>query len=237
MLPGLVNMGGFSQGIPVLVGYTASYSDASTTVSLTSLTGGIASAPAEGDLVVAISASYGTSNTDFSYSGYTEGGDWYRDWESTGDDGNFAIHYRVMTSSPNTTFTKMSSEHTVFIYVFRGINPTTPLDAAIAFAQSTSTNSSDPEDLKCPPIDVVTPNAVILLAMAYEDNGEPLPTVPSGYTGYLSDRSNSSSLLACYKIVSSPGTETPGVFAYTPYDEGAGEAEGWMGATVALRPL
>lgn len=100
------------------------------TVSLTSLSGGIASAAAEDDFVVVHTNNTG-GGTTFTTSGYTDahtellGNDTYDCWYRTA--------YKFMTATPDTTFVcegAGSTSHgiTAIAFVYRGVDQTTPLD-------------------------------------------------------------------------------------------------------------
>lgn len=105
-------------------------------ISLTSLTGGIASAPAAGDLVVIVLHYPAATNLDIAVSGYTEVFDIYA---NDSYDSNLGGYYKVMGATPDTTVDVPVSGSTsnglnVAIQVWRGINPATPIDtAAITF--------------------------------------------------------------------------------------------------------
>jgi hypothetical protein len=121
------------------------------TISLTDLTGGLASAPVQNDFVVVAlcaSASGGGSdlNLTMSSAGWTEQHDLFADSTS---DTNLAVYTKKMGSSPDTSFQlsiPASSGHSyaVAVQVFRGVDTTNPLDVANTTASGTTTILVDP---------------------------------------------------------------------------------------------
>ena len=131
-------------------GKTWSRAGATTTtnVSLTDLTGGIASAPAENDYVVVMQGI--GSNADRAVattSGYTELADIYAN--GTTYDANLGVDAKFMGSTPDTTVTIGSSgsandAQAAWIMVFRGVDLTTPMDVAVVTATGTGTANPNP---------------------------------------------------------------------------------------------
>lgn len=119
-----------------------------TNVSLTDLTGGIASAPAENDYVVVMQGI--GSNADRAVattSGYTELADIYAN--GTTYDANLGVDAKFMGSTPDTTVTIGSSgsandAQAARIMVFRGVDLTTPMDVAVVTATGTGTAKPNP---------------------------------------------------------------------------------------------
>jgi len=131
-------------------GKTWSRAGATTTtnVSLTDLTGGVASAPAENDYVVVMQGI--GSNADRAVattSGYTELADIYAN--GTTYDANLGVDAKFMGSTPDTTVTIGSSgsandAQAARIMVFRGVDLTTPMDVAVVTATGTGTAKPNP---------------------------------------------------------------------------------------------
>lgn len=222
----LIGFGAGGASEITFVGYATSDEGAGTSVSLTSLTGGIGSAPAAGDFVLALQTRQTTSNVDYAPSGYTEILDLYRDTPNTADP-TLGVHYKFMTSTPDTTFTKSSSNDALFALVFRGVNAATPQDAT-----ATSTTAVEDPNCRAPAITTVTAGAfVVIVGSMHETNSVP-PTAaaPSGYTAttVLDINAGDMDFIACFKKVDVPGTETPGIFATQECD--------WAVGTIALRP-
>lgn len=129
------------------LGATSNY-----TVSLTGLTGGVGTAPATGDLVVVTNVIGSTANRHASTavvspSGYT---DLTRlDADGTTYDATVGVSYKFMGATPDTTVTLGSSGsvddgQAVIIQVFRGVDPTNPLDVAAVTATGSGTGRPNP---------------------------------------------------------------------------------------------
>lgn len=126
---------------------TLSGSATTPTISLTGLTGGLASSPSENDLViVAVSASSivsGNLDITMSSAGWTEDQDLFAS-NSPNPSANLAIYYKKMGSSPDASFQlsiPASSGHSyaVAVQVFRGVDTTTPLDVTTTTTTPTGT--------------------------------------------------------------------------------------------------
>lgn len=130
-------------------------------ISLTDLTGGIGSAPQEGDIVVVF---YGfpsplLSNRDVSIEGWTELADLYQSDTTTT---NLGVYYKIMGSPPDTELVigpsgNLNYARAVAIHVWRGVDQTTPMDVAIQTATAGNNGEPDP-----PAITPVTPGAVVI---------------------------------------------------------------------------
>ena len=131
---------------------------------LTGLTGGIGSAPIEGDLVIVFVA-YATNSVDLNITcsgGFTEVADLY---QADTNAANLGVFYKIMTATPDTSVDVggVTSDATQAVaagsIVFRGVDQVTPLDVASVTAVGASSYRADP-----PSITPVTPGAVIVVA-------------------------------------------------------------------------
>lgn len=119
-----------------------------TTLSLTSLTGGIASSAAENDLVVAMfgtgsSADRTLAITDGSTAYTLIGSEMYAN--ASNNDTNFRMCYKFMGATPDTTTTfgptgNANDAGAMACMVFRGVHLTTPLDG-VTPVESSATNT------------------------------------------------------------------------------------------------
>lgn len=226
-----------------LVGQTSQTwrdSSTSTAISLTGLTGGIASAPAEGDVVVVLyehDSSF-TNTLGISTSGYSTA-------TANGiDTRNFLglVGVKKMGATPDTDVTVTAStgnageSRIVLVEVWRGGDPSTVLDASIVTASGGNTGQPNPGA-----ISPLTPGALILVlggcAGAYE-------TEPSAFTsGDLTDifqlaiSTPSGSYLYGNRAAIGHHTWTSG--AFDPAQWGGGTTSttaSWAAFTIALRP-
>lgn len=171
MLPGVQSQSQFLAAAAVggisFVGSAIGLLDNSTstlTVSLTSLSGGIASKPAEGDFVYA-SHHITHFNADqdvgvLSPAGYTELFDLYA---NDNQDANLSGSWKIMTATPDTSVTFNAatnnfSGHLAIVMVFRGVNQSTPID--VTPTTQVTTNSNVP---KPPAITTVTDGALLIV--------------------------------------------------------------------------
>lgn len=214
----------------------ASNSGAGYTISLTSLTGGLGSAPIAGDIViVATGWAYNTDgNPGVTTAGYTELCDLY---SNSSIDANFSVNWKIMGSIPDTNVSVTTSAstsgvgHVTVIQVWRGVNQTTPIDVTTT---STSTTGINPPN--SPSITPVTRGCVILSCGLYaRDSGAATLTTPSGMqNGVIA------SINASYSA-------SAGIASYSDWISGAYDPAAWgisgasnsgssAAASVVLRP-
>ncbi len=129
-------------------------------VSLSGLSGGIASSPAAGDLVVVV---FGQSAAgDFNMilnTGYTEVIDL---WSADSSEINLGVYHKIMGGTPDTDCTATVNATSgvtaaMIIQVWRGVNATTPMDVT-----PTATGSNNGSVANPPSITPVTPGAVVI---------------------------------------------------------------------------
>lgn len=213
------------------VGGTAAYylSDGTTNVSLTSLTGGLASQPAAGDIVVVFYSFYATSNVDLSISGYTELADLYAD---DSNKSNVGVYWKIMGGTPDTVLTMpaaTTNHAAVAVHVWRGVDQTTPIDVTTTTATGLDTCIPNP-----PAITPTTPGAVILAG------GGTYVSAPKSYTTNGMDNffettdtagTTSTVFIASYSdwVSGSFNPDPPGITSDA-------NGSGWCAASVVLRP-
>lgn len=209
-------------------GGTGAYS-----VSLTGLTGGLASSPSEGDLVVVCAAAVAGSDLDLAISGYTEVVD------IAGVDNGYAnlgLFYKFMGSTPDTSVSAprpvtSSLSAACAIHVWRGVDPTTPIDVAAQTAIGSNAGQPNP-----PSITPVTSGAVILAAGV----GTEVDGLGAVFT--TSDLSNFSTVVgnSTFDVVVGMGSKAWTSGAFNPAAFGgnasAGITDSWSAVSIALRP-
>lgn len=133
---------------------------ASTTISLTGLSGGIASSPSTGDLVIVVFGK-GQNNaletSPISVTGYTQISN-IAALNSSGDDLYFYVGYKRLTTA-ETSLSLVgltTTESAVAIHVWRNTDATTPIDAGPGVITS---NNARPTNQSITP---VTQNAVVI---------------------------------------------------------------------------
>ena len=206
---------------------------------LTGLTGGIASSPASGDIVIcAVGFENGTDlNITCTTSGYTEVADLY---QNASLDAQLGVYYKVLSSAETSVAFNLGAAITgrsrFVAHVWRFIN-TIPQDAQIITAKLAT--KSDPPN--APATTTATPKAVVI-AIGYYTNLLSFGSTntlglssPSGmenfFTSSLGVR-NDGGIGIASAVVSSPSSYDPQAFGFT----GSGEPDAWCAATIALRP-
>lgn len=208
---------------------------ANSTIALNSgLSGGIASSVSAGDLVLALFVTGTSSDRTLSITDGTNpytliGSELYK--AGSNYSVNFRLCYKFMPSSPDTatTFGPTGSNNdggASAVYVWRGVDPNTPLDVTAV----QGTNTSDPDPLSITPS---TPGAIIIVA---------------GGSGFVGSATFTASDLSNFVTVVGPDTNDgvlgigsytwtsgafdPGVFSSGDVDNTCGSAH----TVIALRP-
>lgn len=191
--------------------------------SLTSLTGGIGSAPLADDIVIVAVFGTNSSDQDISISGYEEVADLYANGTN---DTNFGVFLKKMGGSPDTTVTIPSLTGVLaVVYVLRGVDTTTPQDTTATTATKTNSGIPDPAA-----INTVTDDAMIVILSATRDSSN--FTAPSGFSNSVKEQSTSSVLVAS-KIKATAGSDNPGVWSGIFFDS---SSKTTASVTMALRP-
>jgi hypothetical protein len=107
------------------------------------LTGGLASSPIQGDLVIVIIGSSNSPSITFTAqtSGYTKIANLYANANLTTADACFAVFAKIMNNPADTDFQVNFSSNCYpqgLVYCLRGVNPTVPQDVTPTTAISTS---------------------------------------------------------------------------------------------------
>lgn len=217
-------------------GYAGAFSGNTALALNAGLTGGTRSSVQQGDLVIAVLASAATVNATLSItSGYTLAG---TELYSNGSnfDTNLRVAYKFMGATPDTSTTfgpsgATDSGKVTAVFVFSGVDPVTPLDAAVASTTGAGQNYPDPG-----PITPVTSGAVILCIGAMsEGNGSAGLSNNGQYStfSYVSgDDDNDIHLGLGIKTDWAGGAFDPAAFS----GSGAENSGSWSALTIALRP-
>jgi hypothetical protein len=213
-------------------GAWAGATSGNTTVSLTALTGGIASSAQAGDLVIAVyatgsSADRTLSITDGSTAYTLIGSELYNNGLFV--DANLRVAYKLLTAADaSVTFGptgNTSDAGVAAVYVWRGVNASTPLD--IAANQTQSAAIARPQ-----PVTPVTSGAVIIGIV-----GAGIPATPSNFSAsYLSgfvtrtSSDTNSAVVGIGYVNWTGGTYTPAQWT------GGGNDAADIEMTIVLRP-
>lgn len=214
-------------------GATTTGNSAAYNLSLTSLVGGVASAPAAGDLVVVSAGFVSTSNGNpgVGTAGYTEVADLYG---NDNRDANFSVNWKVMGASPDTTVScngsGLATDGAVCAaQVWRGVDQSTPMDTAATTA--TGNNSSVPDGPSIIPAS--TGAVVIATGLGTGTSVDTSVTAPVGYTNQVDttvDPGNAAIVGMASKAWTS-GAENPAV--WTTWTTSTGDS--WGAVTLAIR--
>jgi hypothetical protein len=132
------------------------------TISLTALTGGIASAPRYGDLIIVVTESAGGVNKTFNIAGFIPIADLY---QNDTEDSNFFVGYAFATPIPQTSITitggstNAADGLAVAVQVYRNVSLTNPFDVTTTTSGGTSSGTPNP-----PAITPTTTGALIVVA-------------------------------------------------------------------------
>ena len=209
------------------VGVTSSW-----TTSLTDLTGGIASQPSAGDVVVVSYAVGSIADINLSITGYTELVDLYSDDTV---DTNLGVYYKVMTSTPDTLITlsqtgSADNAGAVAIHVWRNIDTSNPIDVTTTTATNNNSALADP-----PAITTSTQNAVVIAIGASGNDNATTPFTQGGDLSNFLSIGGSDTEDATVGM-GSIATTTPATVNPLAFSTSSTTNFSWAAATVALRP-
>lgn len=208
----------------------------SKTVSLTSLTGGIATAAIEGDFVLGIAmvASSADRNPSISTAGFTQIADIYANDQN---DTMLNIAWKIMTSTPDTSVSyavggvDSGGSHVCVNYVFRGVNQTTPLDVSAVNNSGTNGANSNPSSIT----PITAGSKLVIINVTSHDRG----AIDFTGTGYLSnlftanrDGSNKDISVAIGTVDWTSGAYDPAELSHA----GSTTNDSTANSVIALRP-
>jgi hypothetical protein len=224
-------------GLPIeyVGGYTIGYlgTTSNITVSLTSLTGGLASAPSAGDFVLVYFGTGSGSNRDLVIAGYTEIAELYA---NDSEDTNLAVAYKFMGATPDTSVTltggtgDISDGGAVYVSVWRNVDTIKPFDVTTTTATGLNSVLCNP-----PAITPITAGAVIVSggAGAHTEGTETYSS--SNLTAFLSAGVNDTNDVTVGGGYTewTTGSFDPAQFTFSADNDGSFS---WAAVTVALRP-
>lgn len=225
-----------SGGIQYVGGKTSTVPDgtASANISLTGLTGGIASAPSVGDLaIVYFGVGFQGSGSAGSITGYTQVASISADDQY---DTSLSVHYRTLVLFTTTQFTipngtgASGAAGAVVVHVWRNVDSVTPLDVTRTTATGTNSVLCNP-----PAITPVSIGAII---------------VAGGAGAHIAGKQtySSSNLFGFQSRFSEETVDVTVGAGYTPWSGGAFDpaqftfsaadstSNSWAAVTLALRP-
>lgn len=208
-----------------------------TNISLTSgLTGGVDSAVKNGDLVIGIYgvASNGNATLYVEDSGGTDytiiGSEL---WSNDDNDSNLHVAYKFVNGDTATYFgptTHANNGGTMAVYVFRNVNPTTPIDVTTTTATGTNTGYPNP-----PAITPSTTGAVVVVTAMCTTSPTTFTTpgdLTNFFTVYQAD-THSPLLGVGQKNNWVSGSFDPGSWTHGGFE---GAALSWAAISFVLRP-
>lgn len=202
------------------------------------LTGGIASSVAAGDLVIAAFATGSAADRTLAITdgtnGYTLIGS--EQYANDTEDTNLRIAYKFMGVTPDaaTTFGPTGNNAdsgAMAVYVFRGVDPTTPLDVTVTQDAGTDTSRANP-----PAITPTTAGAfVVCVGAGAHDGGE--DTFTSGdLTGFLTQAGADDTNDITLGIGHHAWTSSEFNAAAFGHSQADSVNYSWAATTIALRP-
>lgn len=223
---GIQYVGGYVEGF---VGTTSDV-----TISLTSLTGGLATQPAAGDLVLVYFGTASTADRNLVVSGYTEVVELY---SNDTYDTNFVMAWKFMSVTPDTSVTltggtlNTDDAGTVAIQVWRNVDTTRP----VPFDVSGKSVINEEATATFQSITPVTAGAVILASAACAHSGGTQTYSNSSLTNFITvgaNDTNDSTIGVGYHYWTS-GPFIPADSIYSGSDSSSNSNASYI---IALRP-
>ena len=187
-----------------------------TNIGLTTLTGGLASAPSEGDLVIVYFGTGSTSNRDLVVDGYTEVTELYANGVT---DTNFVVAYKFMGAVPDTTFTLTGGSGSsldaiaIAVQVWRNVNKSIPFDVTVNTGTITNSVLANPGSVTS------VSNFAVLLAAGAGGHTDGVDTYSSpDLSKFLSvggDDTYDATVGAGFKQLAAPQTFDPAAFTFS----------------------
>jgi len=195
--------------------------DNSEDISLTALTGGIGSAPIEGDIVVGAGCS-GKDDTSMLPSGYTAVVDYITSVDGDNQT-SLSIGYKVMGATPDTVMTLPNGSGgslragAGIVSVWRNANTSSPFDPTPITTSVSNTVRSNPD-----PITPVANNSVVLVfGVGGHTEGGNVDYTSSDLTGFITDSESAttSDVIVGYGRVDATGSEiNPALWGFSGTD-------------------
>ena len=235
--------GNIAGGLRYVGGKTSADTGGALSISLTNLTGGISSAPAENDIVIIV---IGVAHDSFgigalSVSGYTTIAS-FSNMSSFSDQFQYYVGYKIMGVTPDTTVSVTTSSPrgvATAIQVFRGVDVNVPFDV-LGTRQGFLDTATAVTNINSPSITPITTDAVVIgIGVLSSANTDTLLSC-SNLTNVLSVRRRAASgvstrtaSVAMGFAKWTSGAFDPNVWVPDAYGNNAGQGEG---LTLALRP-
>ena len=208
------------------------------TVSLTSLTGGLASSPSENDIVIVyygLATNGSNENLSFVTSGYTEVADLFQNASYSGE---LLVGYKVMGGTPDTSVTCDTPTGTsswgpvMAVQVWRNVDTTTPMDVT-----PTTTTQSGTLLINPPAITPVTSGAVIISGGCGAHSHQSADTYSSSDLSNFLTLSGTQTYKPCVGMGSysawTSGSFDPAAFTFS---DSTSSSYSCVSCTLALRP-
>ena len=209
----------------------------SLTISLTALTGGIGTAPIQGDVIVVASGISAAANLDpgVTSPAAVEVADLYAN--GTSNDANLSVAYIVVGATPPTSLTVVAASSnangsSAVVGVFRGVDNINPMDVTPTTAGASGGPNPNPPS--------ITPATTNSWALAISCTSSDAAGTFSNSTGYtqVGDRASAGTTRSIGVQMLSRSGMTGGVLqdpTAQTYSQG-GNGSSWVAATLVLRP-
>jgi hypothetical protein len=194
-------------------------------INLDELTGGTDTVAAAGDLVIGVYATGSTTDRTLSITDAVGGNDYTligsELYANDNFDTNLRVGYKFMPDPPDLTTAfgatgNAADAGTMAVYVFRGVDPTTPLDG-VSVVTGTQTNTGLPDP------DAITPATagafIVIVGAAAHNRGTVAFSSPSDLVSFITVGSNDTN------------DSTLGIGHKADWTSGAFNPEAWTGIT------
>lgn len=219
-IPGIgAAIGGLISAGWVLVGVTTAQLSSASNVTLPG-------PPAEGDIVIVAQACDTFINPP-NTAGYTQIAS-----SGASDDPAYELHYKVMSSSPDTVVNidgSVTQQNAVAVQVWRGVDTGTPLDGV---TPTTATGGSGLPN--APSITPATDKALVFAFGALDNTDAGAATAPSGFSNFTKEVSGSGGTNGATVFLSSKVVDPAA--AMDPDAYGGLDTDLWFACSFCLRP-
>lgn len=211
----------------------------STTLPLNNLAGGLSGIPAQGDLILYVTAMASTSNRDMIHpTGFTEVTDLYA---NDTRDTNLGVSYAFATSGPISgvvcPWASNNAGSVCFAMVFRGVDKSTPVEVS-----STTAVIANNEDINCPAVRASTTFSLALcVGAAAGTNFDAFTSWPAGWIpGASTTRAAAAqnNLIGAFGLFSTTTSEANNTYDPPAFvmDFGTAANNSWAAVSLSLRP-
>jgi hypothetical protein len=213
-------------------GSAASSTGQTPSYSLTSLTGGLASFPSAGDIVIVAVGFSNNTDRNILCSGYTE----LVDSKAPLGSSQMGVFYKILGSAETSvSFDLGVSENSVFaVHAWRNPSSTQPDATTTTYGTAALSSLS----IDAPAITTVTGGSAVLAFAFANSTATAISTynTPSGMENLFQAATGNARIVVASVIVASPSSYDPATFGTRGGGNGSSTGTSFVSATAAIRP-